>query len=50
MSDGKFTRIRDHEIGERWRSIAYFAALAVASVIAVAAFVVAIVTVARQIG
>lgn len=50
MSADSFIRIRNHELDERRRSIAYFAALAVAGSVAVGAFVVAIVIVARLVG
>jgi hypothetical protein len=50
MSDGSFIRIRNHEVEERRRSAAQFAALVVASAVALAAFAVAMVTVARLIG
>lgn len=50
MSDGRLARIRNHELDERRRSIAYFAALTVAGIVAVIAFVVAIVIIARLVG
>lgn len=50
MSDSRLTRIQDHEISERWRSIAYLAGLATAGTICVVALVAAIIIVAQLLG
>ena len=50
MIESGLVRIRNHELCERRRLMAYFAALSVAGGVAVVAFVVAIVIVSQLIG
>jgi hypothetical protein len=47
MSDSRLIHIRDREISERWRSIAYLVALGTAATVTIVALVSAIVMVAR---
>ena len=50
MSDSGLARIWNHELDERRRSVAYFAAMAVAAIVAIVAFAVAIVIVGHVVG